>query len=230
MLKGYGSFAVCAAQDDTGRRTLMISTVAETSNYLSTLYYDDVMSFIAVIQQLDPGILVETFARTNEGRALPLVIVGPPGVIDPASARATGLPVVFVMANIHAGEVEGKEAAQMFLRDLATSHRKLRDDLVFLVAPIYNADGNERMSPDHRPTQLGPLNGYGTRENAQGLDLNRDAMKLDSPEAQGLIANVFARWDPLVFVDLHTTNGSYHGYQLTYSPSLNANVDEEITD
>jgi len=208
----------------------MTSTVAETSNYLSTSRYEDVMNFIAAIQQGDPDLRVETFGTTNEGRALPLVIAGPPGVVDPASARATGLPVIFVMANIHAGEVEGKEAAQMFLRDLATTHRKLRDDAVFLIAPIYNADGNERMSPDHRPTQLGPLNGYGTRENAQGLDLNRDAMKLDSPEARGLIANVFGRWDPLVFVDLHTTNGSYHGYQLTYSPSLNANVDEEITD
>jgi Zinc carboxypeptidase len=208
----------------------MTSTVAETSNYLSTSRYEDVMQFIAAIQQSDPDLRVETFGTTNEGRALPLVIAGPPGVVDPASARATGLPVIFVMANIHAGEVEGKEAAQMFLRDLATTHRKLRDDAVFLIAPIYNADGNERMSPDHRPTQLGPLNGYGTRENAQGLDLNRDAMKLDSPEARGLIANVFARWDPLVFVDLHTTNGSYHGYHLTYAPSLNANVDEEITD
>jgi len=207
----------------------MTSTVAETSNYLSTSRYEDVMNFIAAIQQGDPDLRVETFGTTNEGRALPLVIAGPPGVVDPASARATGLPVIFVMANIHAGEVEGKEAAQMFLRDLATTHRKLRDDAVFLIAPIYNADGNERMSPDHRPTQLGPLNGYGTRENAQGLDLNRDAMKLDSPEARGLIANVFGRWDPLVFVDLHTTNGSYHGYHLTYSPSLNANVDEEIT-
>ena len=89
----------------------MINTVAETSNYLSTSRYEDVMKFIAAIQQLDPDVRLETFARTNEDRALPLVIAGPPGVVDPASARATGLPVVFVMANIHAGEVEGKEAA-----------------------------------------------------------------------------------------------------------------------
>ncbi|HJW92402.1 MAG TPA: M14 family metallopeptidase [Thermoanaerobaculia bacterium] len=208
----------------------MITTVAETSNYLSTSRYDDVMAFLSAIQQLDPDIRVETFGTTNEGRALPLVIAGPPGVVNPFSAHTTGLPIVFVMANIHAGEVEGKEAAQMFLRDLVTTHRKLRDEVIFFIAPIYNADGNERMAADHRPTQLGPLNGYGTRENAQGLDLNRDAMKLDSPEAQGLVANVFARWDPLVFVDLHTTNGSYHGYHLTYSPSLNPNVDDDITD
>lgn len=207
----------------------MINTVPEISNYLSTSRYADVMAFIAAIQELDPDLRVETFGTTPEGRALPLVIAGPAGVVDPASARATGLPIVFIMANIHAGEVEGKEASLMLLRDLATTHRKLRDELIVLIAPIYNADGNENMG-QHRPTQLGPLNGYGTRHNALGYNLNRDAMKLDSSETRGLTANVFVRWDPLLFVDLHTTNGSYHGYHLTYAPSLTPNTDDDITD
>lgn len=203
-------------------------TTAETSHYLSTSRYDDVMAFVGAIQQADADIRVEMFATTNEGRALPLVIVGPPGVVDPASARATELPVVFVMANIHAGEVEGKEAAQMLLRDLVSTHRKLREDLIVLIAPIYNADGNEPISTDHRTTQLGPEHGVGVRENAQGLDLNRDYMKLESPEARGLVRNVIHRWDPLLTVDLHTTNGSYHGYQLTYAPTLNPNASDTI--
>jgi Zinc carboxypeptidase len=205
-------------------------TIAETSHYLSTSRYDDVMAFVAAIQRADAGVRVETFATSNEGRALPLVIVGPPGVVDPASARATGLPVVFIMANIHAGEVEGKEAAQMLLRDLVSSHRKLRAKLVVLIAPIYNADGNEPISTEHRKTQHGPEHGVGVRENAQGLDLNRDYMKLSAPEARGLVHNVLDRWDPLITVDLHTTNGSYHGYQLTYSPSLNPNTPADLID
>jgi len=205
-------------------------TVAETSNYLSTSRYDDVMSFVAAIQRVDPDLRVETFGTSSEGRALPLVIAGPPGVATPARARATGLPIVFVMANIHAGEVEGKEAALMLLRDLATSHRKLRDDVVILVAPIYNADGNERIATDHRTTQNGPVNGVGIRETAQGLDLNRDSMKLETPEARGLVRKVMARWDPHLTVDLHTTNGSYHGYHLTYSPTLNPNADDDLID
>jgi hypothetical protein len=196
-------------------------TVAESSNYRSTSRYEDVMSFIAAVQRADPEVRVEPFATTNEGRALPLVIAGPPGIVDPRSAHATGLPIVFIMANIHAGEVEGKEAAQMVLRDLVSSSRALRDQMVVLIAPIYNADGNERFGSQHRPTQNGPPNGVGVRENAQGLDLNRDYMKLETPEARGLIANVLHRWDPLLTVDLHTTNGSYHGYALTYSPTLN---------
>jgi hypothetical protein len=205
-------------------------TIAETTDYQSTSRYDDVIAFVHAIQAIDPGVRVETFATTNEGRALPLVIVGPAGVVDPRSARATGLPIVFIMANIHAGEVEGKEAAQMLLRDLVSSHRKLREKVIVLIAPIYNADGNEKISTSHRTSQVGPMNGVGVRENGQGLDLNRDYMKLESPEARGLIHNVIDRWDPLLSVDLHTTNGSYHGYQLTYAPMLTPNADDDLID
>ncbi|HEY6892673.1 MAG TPA: hypothetical protein VI258_00790, partial [Rhodanobacteraceae bacterium] len=111
-----------------------------------------------------------------------------------------------------------------------SSHRKWRNDMVVLIAPIYNADGNEQISTEHRKTQNGPPEGVGVRENAQGLDLNRDYMKLESPEARGLIANVLNRWDPLMTVDLHTTNGSFHGYQLTYAPPLNPNAPADIID
>lgn len=205
-------------------------TTAETTNFRATSRYDEVMAFIGAIQHADPDIRVETFATTNEGRALPLVIAGPPGVVDPATARASGLPVVFIMGNIHAGEVEGKEAAQMLLRDLVSSSKALRQEMVVLVAPIYNADGNEKISAEHRKTQNGPPEGVGVRENAQGLDLNRDYMKLESPEARGLVGNVLRRWDPLLTVDLHTTNGSYHGYSLTYSPMLNPNASQDLID
>ena len=193
------------------------ATVAESSDYKSTSRYDDVIQFIRAIQARDPDVRVENFATTTEGRALPLVLVG--------SGRK---PVVFIMANIHAGEVEGKEAALMLLRDLVTTHRKLRDRMTILIAPIYNADGNEKISTTNRTTQVGPVNGVGVRENGQGLDLNRDFMKLESPEARGLIESILRRWDPLVTIDLHTTNGSYHGYQLTYAPPLNPNADARI--
>jgi len=91
-----------------------------------------------------------------------------------------------------------------------------------LFAPIYNADGNDRLGPKNRPLQQGP-DTAGQRPNAAGLDLNRDALKLESTEARAL-ARFFGAWDPQLFVDLHTTNGSAHGYALTYAPPLNPSV------
>jgi hypothetical protein len=155
-------------------------------------------------------------------------VISEPKVTTPAAARKLGRPLVFVQANIHAGEVEGKEAALMLARRLVDGDLKsLAKQLVILIAPIYNVDGNERVDVRHRPAQNGPTGGVGTRENAKGLDLNRDYMKLDSVEARALVG-VMNTWDPHVVVDLHTTNGSYHGYHLTYAPSLNPNADGRL--
>src|ERR1044072_3871468 len=202
---------------------------AERTNYEETSRYADVMEFINALQQLSPAVKLEFFGVTNEGRALPLVILSRPAISSPGEAATSGKPIVFIMANIHAGEVEGKEATQHLMRDIVTGPLgSLLDHIVLLVAPIYNADGNEKIDINNRTAQNGPASGVGTRENAKQMDLNRDFMKLESPEARGLIENVFNRWDPHVVIDLHTTNGSYHGYALTYSPCLNPNADRKL--
>ncbi len=201
---------------------------AELSNYEETSRYADVIGFLNQLQRQSSLLRLEYFGRTGESRDLPLLICANPPVAQPREARESGKPIVFVMANIHAGEVEGKEAVQILARRLATGDlRTLLDQLVILLAPIYNADGNERISLDNRAAQNGPIGGVGRRENAQGLDLNRDYMKLESPEAQALV-RLLNRWDPHLTLDLHTSDGSYHGYHLTYSPPLNPDADARI--
>ena len=135
---------------------------------------------------------------------------------------------MLVFANIHAGEVAGKEAALMILRDLANGrHAEWADSLVVMIAPIYNADGNERVQYGNRPYQLGPVGGMGQRPNAQGLDLNRDFTRLASPEARALVG-LMRDVDPHVVVDLHTTDGTFMGYHLTFAPPLSPNTPEAI--
>ncbi len=202
-------------------------TRAEKTHYEETSRYDDVRAFVDALAQHTPRVHVEMFGKSEEGRDLPLVVVGDPPASAPP-ARSSRLPVVLVMANIHAGEVEGKEAALHLMRRLTLGDlQPLLTSAVWLFAPIYNADGNEKISFDNRVEQNGPVGGVGTRENANGLDLNRDFMKLDSSEARALVA-LFTRWDPDLVVDLHTTNGSYHGYHLTYGPPLPPNTDPRI--
>jgi hypothetical protein len=208
----------------------MPQTRAETSDFEETSRYDEVTAFIGDLQRRAPNLRVENFGESQEGRKLPLMILSDRAVATRAKARALGRPIVFVMANIHAGEVEGKEAAMMIARRLLFGDLKpLLSKLTILIAPIYNADGNEKISTDNRWSQNGPIGGVGVRENSQKLDLNRDYMKLDTVEARALVG-VFNRWDPHLTVDLHTTNGSYHGYHLTYSQPLNPNTDQAILD
>ena len=203
-------------------------TRAESSNYEETSRYEDVLVFLKELQQQTNLLRVDSFGESEEGRDLPLIIISNPPLATARAAHASGKTVVLIQANIHAGEVEGKEAVLQLSRRLVTGDLKaVLNKVVVLIAPIYNADGNEKISTDHRPEQFGPIGGVGTRENAKRLDLNRDYMKIESVEAKALIG-LFNRWDPHLIVDLHTTNGSYHGYHLTYAPMLNPNTDSHI--
>jgi len=206
-----------------------LRTRPERTDYRETSSYADVLDFVRRASAMAPRLLhPTTFGYTMEGRALPLVVVGRVRDASPAAVRASGKIRVYIQANIHAGEVEGKEAVQMLLRGLARGeHAAWFDSLVLLVAPIYNADGNERVKLTNRPLQYGPIGGMGQRANAQDLDLNRDHMKLESPEARSLVG-LFRDYDPQVAIDLHTTDGSIHGYHLTYAPPLHPNTDSAI--
>ncbi len=199
-------------------------TRAERTGYAETSSLADVTAFLDTLATRTPDLRVGRLATSTEGRAAPLVVASRPLVADAGEAHRSGKPVVYLQANIHAGEVEGKEAVQALLRDLTTGPlRPLLDSLVLLVVPVYNTDGNEAWAAGevNRPGQSGPAI-VGRRPNGQGLDLNRDYVKQEAPETRAAAA-LLAEWDPDLFVDLHTTNGSYHGYVLTYSPGLNPN-------
>lgn len=205
----------------------LLLTRAERTEFRETTSYDEVMALARALAEGSPDIHMTTFGYTTEGRPLPLLVVGAPDA-TPTSVKATGKTRVYLQGNIHAGEVEGKEALLMILRRMAGGeYAAWTDSLVLLVGPIYNADGNERVRLDNRPRQHGPVGGMGQRPNAQGLDLNRDHTKLDSPEARSLVRLLNA-YDPHVGVDLHTTNGTRHAYHLTYATPLHPNTPSSI--
>jgi hypothetical protein len=204
-------------------------TTAEATDYAATSTCAEVMSFIRELQKLSPLVRVESICTSTEGRDVPLLVIGKPLPHDPLALRYDKRVVVYFQANIHAGEVEGKEATLMLARDIVLDPKlPYLDKVVLLVAPIFNADGNDKMDPRNRVGQVGPERGSGVRHNGQNLDLNRDAMKLESPELRGLVRNVFLRWDPLLLVDCHTTDGSFHEEPVTYSWPLCPNGDPAV--
>ena len=203
-------------------------TRAERTGYRETTAYHEVVQLVDSAAALSDRVHATSFGTTLENRSLPLVVVGDAPDARPASVMAADRVRIWLQANIHGGEVCGKEALLMLLRDLVTgAHEEWLSSLILLIAPIYNADGNERMALDNRPYQLGPVGGMGTRRNAQGLDLNRDHMKLESPEARALVG-AYRDYDPHVVIDLHTTNGTQHAYHLTYAPPLHPNTHPTI--
>jgi dipeptidyl-peptidase-4 len=205
-------------------------TVAEASEYRRTARYDDVQGFLKDLAVKAPGrVVLGSIGQSHEGREIPLLIVGDKPYTTPEQAR--GRMPVLLIGGIHSGECDGKEALLALGRDLAMApdddaRAGVLKKLVLLIVPIYNPDGNERMAADNRPGQVGPEQ-MGVRENAQGLDLNRDFVKLEAPETRALV-EVMTRWDPAVFVDTHTTNGSFHRYPLTFDGPRNPAGDEKL--
>lgn len=190
-----------------------LRTVAEDSQFESTCTSEEVIRFLKVCDERSEQCVFFEFGRTSQGQPLVGAIFGND---QPTSRPKDDRLVVMLLGNIHSGECDGKEALLMLARELTLnpSHPWLQQ-AVFVIVPNYNADGNNQMALDNRPGQIGPVRGMGRRETAQGFDLNRDFIKLETPEAKSVVS-LINEWDPHVFIDCHTTNGSIHRYQLTY--------------
>ncbi len=202
-------------------------TVVEATGYARTSLYQEVLDFLYQVERSSSLVAIVPLTTSTEGRMVPLVVLSKERVRTPAEMRDTGKPAVLIMANIHAGEIEGKEACQMLIRDVASGRlASLLEHQVILVIPIFNADGNDKLGKNRR--DKGP-DVAGVRYNGQLLDLNRDYTKLESPEMRALVG-VFNTWDPVLFVDMHTTNGSYHCEPVTYTTCANANGPKALAD
>ena len=202
-----------------------LKTVGEASEFETTSTSAEVVQFCRALAQADPKVKYTTYGASGEGKPLPLLVLSDPPVGKASEAKK---PVVLVTANIHAGEVDGKEAVLALARDLAADKDSaVLKKLVVVIAPNFNPDGNDRFG-EWRPTQDGPKR-VGTRTNAAGLDLNRDFVKLETPETRGVVG-LLSDWNPVLVIDCHTTNGSYHRYTLTYDGPRNPAADPKLID
>ena len=196
-------------------------TTAERTNYQATSTDADVGAFLDTLALAGAPVAMTEMGTSTLGHPIYLVIASDPAITTPGEAAAAGKLVVYIQANIHAGEVEGKEAVLALLREIAGPRRAWLQRLVVLVAPNYNPDGNDAFGPQavNRSEQNGPEQ-VGQRADGMNLDLNRDYFKAEAPETKGSLARVITLWDPALMMDLHTTDGTRHGYLLTYAPPL----------
>jgi dipeptidyl aminopeptidase/acylaminoacyl peptidase len=214
------SHQVTRGQDARDRQP----TVAESSNFTATADGIQVREFLQKLDSRWDMASLVSLGQTLEGRSIDALIVEPVGSRRqsqansslPSQSDSAGTLTVMILAGIHPGECDGKEACLALARDtLEEWQQSSLSSLRLIFVPNFNADGDSRRGTDHRPGQDGPIMGMGIRENAQGLDLNRDFVKLESPEVRSLVQAI-RQYDVDVLFDLHTTNGSLHRYHLTY--------------
>ncbi|NJC33273.1 hypothetical protein GGR88_000747 [Sphingomonas jejuensis] len=181
-------------------------TPAERARFEATPNLADSYAWLQRLDAASDLVSIERIGTSPEGR--PLIAVT-------ARKGSAAKPVVLIQAGIHAGEIDGKDAGMMLLRDIALRGKDgLLDDATFVFVPVFNVDGHERSSRWSRPNQRGPRE-QGWRTTAQNLNLNRDYLKADAPEMQAMIA-LIRRLDPALYIDVHVTDGIDYQYDITY--------------
>ena len=190
-------------------------TPSEQTDLTDTPSYAETLAYLKKLSAASPRLQLVVFGQSAQGRDLYLVVASKEGATTPAALHQNGRPTLLAQAGIHAGEIDGKDAGLMLLRDLANGRQAaLLDHANLLFVPIFNVDGHERSSEYSRPNQRGPVH-QGWRTTAQNLNLNRDYLKADAPEMQAMLALINA-WSPSLYLDLHVTDGIDYQYDITF--------------
>ncbi len=203
-------------------------TYYERSGHTKTPRYAESIEYCKRLERGSPWVKYLSFGKSPQGRDLPLVILSKDRAFTPARARSTRKPVILIQSGIHAGEIDGKDASLMLMREIAITKKlaPLLDNAILLFVPIFNVDGHERFGPYNRINQNGPEE-MGWRTTAQNLNLNRDYMKADAPEMRAML-KLFHEWLPDLYIDCHVTNGIDFQYDITYAAETWGNSDPDI--
>lgn len=211
-------------------------TPAEANSFRYTPDYHQTYDWLERLVSASSHLELMTIGKTASGYDLRVVIASTDRAFSAAALKRSGKPTLFVQAGIHAGEIDGKDATLMLLRDMTVKGTKSalldRCNLIFL--PIFNVDGHERTSAFNRINQRGP-EVMGWRTNSQNLNLNRDYAKIDTPELQSLVA-FLNEWLPDLYFDVHVTDGIDYQYDITYgwvgthgySPAIATWLDQQL--
>lgn len=196
-------------------------TPAEKVDFVNTPSYAETMEWLKKLCAASDLLEMTSAGKSANGRDIYMVIATTDRAFDKTSISKSSKPLLLAQAGIHSGEIDGKDAGMMLLRDIAFGKKKdLLKNVNILFIPILNVDGHERTSPYNRVNQRGPAN-MGWRTNARNLNLNRDYAKLDTEEIR-CIVQVMNEYNPTLYLDLHVTDGADYQYDITYGYSANS--------
>ncbi|MBT1702211.1 M14 family metallopeptidase [Chryseosolibacter indicus] len=199
-------------------------TPAEKNDFVNTPSYSETIAWLDNLCKHSDFMEMVSIGKSANGRDIFIVIASQDRIFDKTALSKSAKPLLLAQAGIHAGEIDGKDAGMMLLRDIAFGKKRdLLKNVNILFIPILNVDGHERASQYNRVNQRGPSN-MGWRTNARNLNLNRDYTKLDSEEIR-CVVQVMNEYNPTLYLDLHVTDGADYQYDITYgysgiSPSI----------
>ena len=200
----------------TGQWPQDLQTVAERTGFTRTMTSSQLLELVVALKAKSEAVHVVNMFTSPLRKVAPAIVIGSPRVTSAPQARASGKPVIFLFGNIHPPEPEAAEALVMVARDLATGKRaKLLENQIVIIAPIFNVDGTDTLVAQDGSLGSETPHILGVRENSGGFDLNRDAVKLQTVEANGLY-RVLNDWDPVLLLDGHLMSRVFHGYANTY--------------
>ncbi len=205
-------------------------TEFENSGYISSPDYESTMEYFSKVSSHSEFAQMLSIGKSPQGRDINCIIVSRDKLFNIDEIKESGKPVVLFINGIHSGEINGKDASMMLLREILITKEKidLVENLILLVVPIFSVDAHERRSPYNRINQIGPEE-MGWRVTAQNLNLNRDFMKADAPEMRAFL-KFYSAWLPDFFVDIHSTDGIDHQYQTTITIENKQNTRTAISE
>ncbi len=215
------AIVICISTLSTAQKPALLKLKYE-QNYTVT-YAEAIDMFKLLDEHYENAVLLEK-GLTDCGKPLHLFVMNSEPEFNPEKIRQQGKTILLINNGIHAGEPEGIDASLEFADDILRnkdSMAKLLEKTVIIIIPVYNIGGVLNRSAFNRSGQTTPYE-TGFRGNYANLDLNRDFTKCDSENARSF-SRIFAEWNPDIFLDTHTTNGSDHQYSITYiqpSPAL----------
>lgn len=188
-------------------------TVPEKTDFTRTMQIEDVHEFFDAVKWRSENVHVFDLFTSKLGRVSSAMVLANPRITSPEQADSSGKPIIYLQGKIHPPEPEGAEASLMVIRDILFGDRGyLLDNQIIIVTPIFNVDGTASLHTRDR----GPFVG-GQRENADGLDLNRDAVKLVTVEMRGLYEELLNEWDPVLLYDAHRMGTGNFAYSIAYT-------------
>lgn len=191
-----------------------------------TSTYQEVIDFWKQLDKQSDRIKLSEKGLTDSGYPLHLVLISNSKTFDIQRIKQQNKAVILVNNGIHPGEPDGIDASMLLARDIADGKVELPDDVILAVVPVYNIGGFLKRSPDYRVDQNGPAE-FGSRGNAQNLDLNRDYIKMDSKNAKSFV-QIFHELDPDVFIDNHVSNGADYQHVMTLLSSQSSKIGGEM--